>query len=108
MNPSYMEPKPAHYNYDMWEGIQYKLDITKPVGQRVTLLHYHGEELAPDQEIDVVMNSYRAGGGGDYEMYRSRPVVKEIMTDMAEMIAEYILARGTIEASCDGNWEVVW
>lgn len=108
VNPSYIEPKPAHYNYDMWEGIQYKLDITKPVGQRVTLLHYHGEELAPDQEIDVVMNSYRAGGGGDYEMYRSRPVVREIMSDMAEMISEYILARGKIEASCDGNWEVVW
>lgn len=108
VNPSYIEPKPAHYNYDMWEGITYELDIRKPLGGRVTLLQYQGHVLAMEQQIDVVMNSYRAGGGGDYDMYRNRPVVKEIMMDMSELIADYILERGTIEATCDGNWRVVW
>lgn len=108
VNPSYIEPKPAHYNYDMWEGITYELDIRKPLGERVTLLQYQGEELTKEQEIDVVMNSYRAGGGGDYDMYRNRPVVKEIMKDMSELIADYIVECGMIEATCDGNWRVVW
>ena len=26
------------YNYDLWSGIEYKLDVTKPVGQRVVEL----------------------------------------------------------------------
>jgi 2',3'-cyclic-nucleotide 2'-phosphodiesterase/3'-nucleotidase len=108
VNPSYIEPKPAHYNYDMWEGICYELDIRQPLGERVTLLQYQGRDLAMDQEIDVVMNSYRAGGGGDYDMYRNRPVVKEIMIDMSELIADYIVEHGTIESTCDGNWRVVW
>ena len=108
VNPSYIEPKPAHYNYDMWEGITYELDIRKPLGERVTLLQYQGQDLTMEQEIDVVMNSYRAGGGGDYDMYRNCPVVKEIMMDMSELIADYIVERGTIEATCDGNWRVVW
>lgn len=108
VNPSYIEPKPAHYNYDMWEGITYELDLRKPIGERVTLLQYQGQDLTMEQEIDVVMNSYRAGGGGDYDMYRNRPVVKEIMMDMSELIADYIVERGTIEATCDGNWRVVW
>jgi 2',3'-cyclic-nucleotide 2'-phosphodiesterase/3'-nucleotidase len=108
VNPSYIEPKPSHYNYDMWEGITYELDIRRPLGERVTLLQYQGQDLTMAQEIDVVMNSYRAGGGGDYDMYRNCPVVKEIMMDMSELIADYIVERGTIEASCDGNWRVVW
>ncbi|WP_425342995.1 bifunctional metallophosphatase/5'-nucleotidase [Paenibacillus turicensis] len=108
VNPSYIEPKPTHYNYDMWEGITYELDIRKPLGGRVTVLQYQGHDLTMEQEIDVVMNSYRAGGGGDYDMYRNRLAVKEIMVDMSELIADYIVQRETIEATCDRNWRVVW
>ncbi|MGV2488087.1 UNVERIFIED_CONTAM: bifunctional metallophosphatase/5'-nucleotidase, partial [Bacillus mycoides] len=28
VNPTYIEPKPQHYNYDMWEGISYVLNIS--------------------------------------------------------------------------------
>ncbi|MNE61135.1 Trifunctional nucleotide phosphoesterase protein YfkN precursor [compost metagenome] len=58
-------------------------------------------------EFDVVMNNYRAGGGGDYEMYRGRPMVKEIQIDMFELVADYILKRRRISATCDHNWRVV-
>lgn len=40
-------------------------------------------------------------------MYRGKPVVTEIQTDMAELVAEYIRERGTITAACDHNWKVV-
>ena len=107
VNPVYIQPKAQHYNYDMWEGIEYELDIAQPVGQRVVKLTRNGAPLQDDAEVDVVMNNYRAGGGGDYEMYRGKPVVREIQTDMAELVAEYIQRHGTIHASCDGNWKVV-
>lgn len=35
-------------------------------------------------------------------MYRGKPVVREIQTDMTELVAEYIQRHGTIHASCDG------
>ncbi|WP_246061352.1 bifunctional metallophosphatase/5'-nucleotidase [Paenibacillus oralis] len=107
VNPAYMEPKAQHYNYDMWEGIEYVLNVSRPPGRRVALLNYSGEPLRDDAEIDVVMNSYRAGGGGDYDMYRGKPVVKEIQIDMAELVAEYIRERGTIMATCNHNWQIV-
>ncbi|WP_082691375.1 bifunctional metallophosphatase/5'-nucleotidase [Paenibacillus rubinfantis] len=107
VNPAYIQPKAQHYNYDMWEGIEYELDITRPVGQRVVKLTRNGAPLQDEADVDVVMNNYRAGGGGDYEMYRGKPVVKEIQTDMAELVAEYIQRYGTIHATCDGNWRVV-
>ncbi len=108
VNPTFMEPKPQHYNYDMWEGIEYELDIRRPIGERVVKLNRQGTLIQIDHEYEVVMNSYRAGGGGNYNMYRNKPVVKEIQIDMTELIANYILQRKTIYATCDHNWKVIW
>ncbi|WP_239483802.1 bifunctional metallophosphatase/5'-nucleotidase [Paenibacillus rhizolycopersici] len=107
VNPIYLEPKAQHYNYDMWEGIEYELDVAKPVGQRVVKLIRNGAPLQDETEVDVVMNNYRAGGGGDYDMYRGKPVVREIQADMADLVAEYLERHGTIRAACDGNWKIV-
>ncbi|MFD1778308.1 bifunctional metallophosphatase/5'-nucleotidase [Fredinandcohnia salidurans] len=108
VNPSFATPKPQHYNYDMWEGIDYIIDISKPIGERVIQLTYKGEPIQPDIEYDVVMNNYRAGGGGEYVMFKDKPVIKDIPLDMSELIANYILKRGTIEATVDENWKVIW
>ena len=48
VNPAFIHPKPQHYNYDMWEGIEYVLDIRNPIGKRVTTLTYKGEPLHLD------------------------------------------------------------
>ncbi|WP_442953016.1 bifunctional metallophosphatase/5'-nucleotidase [Paenibacillus sp. Soil750] len=108
VSKSFMEPKPAHYNYDMWEGISYTLNVTRPVGDRVVQLDFEGEPIVLDASFDVVMNNYRAAGGGNYAMFQNKPVVKDIPTDVAELLAGYIMERGTIEASVNHNWKVVW
>ena len=108
VNRTFIEPKPQHYNYDMWEGIEYVLDIRNPIGQRVTALHYRGEPLQMDGKYQVVMNNYRAGGGGNYTMFKDKPIVKEIPLDMTEIITNYILARHTVKATVNHNWKVVW
>ncbi|MEF3303564.1 bifunctional metallophosphatase/5'-nucleotidase [Paenibacillus sp. GYB003] len=107
INPKFAVPKPQHYNYDMWEGIDYTLDISRPEGSRVVRLTHRGEPVDPDAEYDVAMNNYRAGGGGDYAMFQGKPVVKDIPTDVSELIANYILERKTVVATVDGNWEVI-
>ncbi|WP_379971254.1 bifunctional metallophosphatase/5'-nucleotidase [Ectobacillus sp. sgz5001026] len=107
VNPAFMEPKPQHYNYDMWEGISYVLNITKPVGDRVQQLEYEGKPLNLEEEFDVVMNNYRAGGGGNYTMYQNKPIIKDIPMDMAELITNYILERKTVQATVNHNWKVV-
>ncbi|WP_226037180.1 bifunctional metallophosphatase/5'-nucleotidase [Aquibacillus saliphilus] len=107
VNSAFINPKPQHYNYDMWEGIEYELKITNPIGERVTKLNYQGEPIDYNQDYHVVMNNYRAGGGGNFKMYQGKPVVQDIPTDMTELIANYILNRKTIEATCNHNWKVV-
>jgi 2',3'-cyclic-nucleotide 2'-phosphodiesterase / 3'-nucleotidase len=108
VNPVFSNPKPQHYNYDMWEGIEYAIDISKPIGERIVKLEVKGKHLDLDKEYEVVMNNYRAGGGGEYDMFQNKPVVKDIPTDVSELIANYILERGTIEATVNENWKVIY
>ncbi|MEO3947349.1 bifunctional UDP-sugar hydrolase/5'-nucleotidase [Gorillibacterium sp. CAU 1737] len=108
VSAEYLQPKPQHFNYDMWEGIEYELDISKPIGSRVTKLLRNGVPLHPDETCEVVMNSYRAGGGGNFFMLKDKPVIREIPTDMTEILADFILKRKVIHAACDHNWKVVF
>jgi 2',3'-cyclic-nucleotide 2'-phosphodiesterase/3'-nucleotidase len=108
ISAAFTDPKPQHYNYDMWGGIEYKLNISRPEGNRVSDLRYNGKPCDMLGEYDVAMSNYRAAGGGNYTMFHGKPIVKEIPIDMSELLAAYIMEKGTIEAALNSNWEVIW
>jgi 2',3'-cyclic-nucleotide 2'-phosphodiesterase/3'-nucleotidase len=107
VNESWEIPKPRHYNYDIWEGIDYTIDASKPIGQRVVQLDFEGKPLEMEATYEIVLNNYRAGGGGGYAMFQGKPVLKDIMMEVAELLSDYILTMEEIEATVDGNWKVI-
>lgn len=107
VSPSFTMPKPQYYNYDMWEGIEYTMDISRPLGSRIVRLDYHGRPVNPSGSYDVVMNSYRSGGGGDYLMFRGRPVIKDIPRDVAEIMADTLAKQKVIKARTNHNWKLI-
>ncbi|MFS0675039.1 bifunctional metallophosphatase/5'-nucleotidase [Ornithinibacillus sp. 179-J 7C1 HS] len=107
VNPTYIEPKPQHYNYDMWEGIHYTINITNPMGSRVEHISYHGSPLKEDGTYHVVLNNYRASGGGNFDMFKNKPVIKEIQKDTAELIHAYFEKYKTIKAEVVPNFQVI-
>ncbi|MEC5424681.1 bifunctional UDP-sugar hydrolase/5'-nucleotidase [Virgibacillus sp. C22-A2] len=106
VNPTYVEPKPQHYNYDMWEGIEYKINISKQIGSRVEYIHYHGKQLKADASCHVVLNNYRATGGGNYDMFKHKPVIREIQKDAVELIRDYFEKHKTVKATTTENFSV--
>ncbi|MDK8182260.1 bifunctional UDP-sugar hydrolase/5'-nucleotidase [Paenibacillus sp. UMB4589-SE434] len=109
INEAYLYPKPQHYNYDMWEGIEYEIDISRAVGERITklLVSSSGQQIDVHGTYDVAMNHYRAAGGGNYAMFANKLTVLDVPTDIAELIADYIMQRGTIYSTLNHNWRVV-
>ncbi|BBJ28123.1 5'-nucleotidase C-terminal domain-containing protein [Athalassotoga saccharophila] len=95
------------YNYDMYEGISYIIDLTKPVGGRIVWLAYDGKPISYSATYDVVLNNYRSGGGGNYMMFKGKPVVKSVMMEVSELMADYIRNNGYICPAVDQNWEVI-
>jgi 2',3'-cyclic-nucleotide 2'-phosphodiesterase/3'-nucleotidase/5'-nucleotidase len=82
------------YNYDLWSGIEYKLDVTKPVGQRVVELKLNGQPLAMDQVVNVALNNYRATG-----KFPDAPKLYQSTTEVRELITNWIMDRDTISPS---------
>ncbi|WP_081755801.1 bifunctional UDP-sugar hydrolase/5'-nucleotidase [Paucisalibacillus sp. EB02] len=106
VNPTYVTPKPQHYNYDMWEGLNYTIHVSKPIGSRVEDILYKGEPLQENNTYPVVMNNYRATGGGNYDMFKDKPVVKEIQKDMVELIHGYFEKYKTVKTEVHSNYTV--
>ncbi len=94
----FLEPKPQHYNYDIYSGITYHYDISKPIHQRVVELKYQGQPMKMDDTFHVVMNNYRAGGGGGYSMFSADKIIKDIPVEGAQMIIDYFKAHPHLEA----------
>ncbi|HLR68795.1 MAG TPA: bifunctional UDP-sugar hydrolase/5'-nucleotidase [Virgibacillus sp.] len=107
VNPAYEHPKPQHYNYDMWEGITYTINVARPVGDRIKTLNYRGKPILEHEHFNVVLNNYRASGGGDYDMFQYKPVVKEIQKEAAALIREYFEKYTTVEATKTENFKVI-
>ncbi|WP_019413797.1 bifunctional UDP-sugar hydrolase/5'-nucleotidase [Paenisporosarcina sp. TG20] len=105
VNPTFITPKPQHYNYDMWEGIDYTIDVAQPIGQRIIKLSFHQQDQ--NGPFLVVMNNYRAGGGGNFELFKNKTVVKEILTDMAELLADYLQVHQVVKACVNNNFTVI-
>jgi len=85
------------YNVDQLQGgITYTIDVTRPVGARITSLSYQGTPIKPEQPFIVVTNNYRASGGGDFPGLDGSNVVLAAPDGSREILAAWLQAMGTV------------
>ena len=95
------------YNYDVAEGVTYDLDISRPIGQRVLNLSFHGRPLSPTQKLRLAVNKYRANGGAGYTMFRGAPVLYRSDKELRELIIEWVRRRGRVPTAPTNNWRLL-
>jgi 2',3'-cyclic-nucleotide 2'-phosphodiesterase/3'-nucleotidase len=104
------------YNFDSAVGIDYTVDVSKPVGERITIKSLTGgKQFDPSKMYTVAVNSYRGSGGGGHltkgagvsaEELDSR-LIKSTDKDLRYYIMRYIESKKTITPSSFDNWNVV-
>ena len=94
---SFLSPKVAHYNYDYFAGIDYVFDLQKPEGERVVSLTRGGQPVQPEDKLTLVMCDYRATGAGDFDFYCDCPRVRDIQTEVSELILNYLVEHPYVE-----------
>lgn len=94
---SFLSPKVAHYNYDYFYGVEYVLDLSKPEGERVVSLTRNGKPVLPEDKLTLVMCDYRATGAGDFDFYCDCPRVRDIQTEVSELILNYLVEHPYVE-----------
>ncbi|HEU4883294.1 MAG TPA: 5'-nucleotidase C-terminal domain-containing protein [Longimicrobium sp.] len=102
-------PNVPGYNYDVVSGVDYTLDLTKPVGQRLTRLERNGRAVAPADSFTIAINNYRAAGSGGYSMLIGAPVVYDRGEGIRDLLIADIRRRGTLRPAdvFRQNWEIV-
>jgi len=111
--PRYITPT---FNYTCAAGIRYTVDVSKPVGERVTVHSMSdGTTFDPAKDYSVAINSYQASGGGGFmpiglgwdKEEVNRRILSTANLDVRRYVAQYIAQQGTIVPHLRGDWEVI-
>ncbi|MBQ9238103.1 MAG: 5'-nucleotidase C-terminal domain-containing protein [Treponema sp.] len=95
------------YNYDEFAGVDYEIDISKPVGERIVNVRYKGAPLDDSQQLVLAVNNYRYGGLVTAGLIREEQVVYEGGA-IRDMITEYVQQLdGALMPQCDNNWRII-
>ena len=77
-------------------GITYAFDLRNSVGNRVTQLAFQHKAIGDAEALTLVMNNYRATGAGGFDCYLPCPRIREIQTEVSELLLDYFSAHGRI------------
>ncbi len=100
-------PNIRGYNYDMFQGVDYKVDVSKPAGERIVDLMFNGEPLKADDTVKLAINNYRYGGLKNMGIISGEPYFESDPMSLRSYIAEYIKENTPIAPVVDNNWEVI-
>ncbi|UJF17044.1 bifunctional 2',3'-cyclic-nucleotide 2'-phosphodiesterase/3'-nucleotidase [Vibrio sp. SS-MA-C1-2] len=111
------------YNFDVIDGINYQIDVTKPArfddncklknpnSHRVVNLTYQGKPINPQQEFIVVTNNYRAFGGGNFAGTGKDHIVFSAPDQNRQVLTNYIekqsKKQGYVDTKVDNNWRLL-
>ena len=97
------------FNFDLVVGAQYAMDLSQPVGSRITGLSVSGRPVTARDTFTIALSNYRQTGGGGYTMLANAPVVFESKHDIRELIVEAVKKAGRLDPSDWGatNWRIV-
>lgn len=111
-----LNPDFAAYVFDSIHGLQYEIDLTQPPrhdasgrvtapgARRISLLHHKGKTVQPDDRFALVVNSYRAFGGGGFAPIPAHDVLALPRVPIRDILASSLQDRQVIDAALQAHW----
>jgi 2',3'-cyclic-nucleotide 2'-phosphodiesterase/3'-nucleotidase len=108
--------KDRFYNFDSALGIDYIIDVSKPVSERVVISGFsNGNDFDLVANYKVAINSYRGNGGGGHlikgagidENSLENRVINSTEKDLRFYLMKWIEEQQVVQPKNFGNWKVV-
>ncbi len=108
-------PEVRGYNYDMFSGIDYKIDVTKEAGSRIIDAMIDDNPLEMDNVYKLAVNNYRFGTlinlglvTADDQYYSSYEEMQDAGR-IRDLIIKYTqdVKMGQLNPTVDNNWSVI-
>ena len=100
-------PEKPGYLYDMFAGVDYKIDLSQEAGNRIKDVMFKGEPLRDDQILKLAVNNYRYSSGlKAYDLVEGKKTW-ESSGSIRDYLVEYISEKGEVSPYVNNNWEIV-
>jgi len=105
-----------YYNFESAAGIDYVVDVTKPVSSRVTIKKFsNGSPFDLGANYNAAVNSYRGNGGGGHltrgakipQDELSKRVINSTEKDLRYYLMKWIEKEKVVTPRLLGNWGVI-
>jgi 2',3'-cyclic-nucleotide 2'-phosphodiesterase/3'-nucleotidase len=113
-----IDPSFPAFNFDMMEGVTYRIDVTHPSrydvdgklvnpgAHRIIDLSRDGQPVRDEDMFLVATNNYRAGGGGNFPGADGTTVVLNAPDTNRDVLLRYIVAKKVVDPTADANWSL--
>lgn len=109
------DPKIRGYNYDIFSGVQYQIDISKDAGSRIVNPMIGGKAIENSKVYKLALNNYRFGTLKDLKLVTTDDIYYDsfkIYQDagrIRDMIIKYVQEEmgGIIAPKVDNNWKLI-
>ena len=101
------DPEYPDYLYDMFAGVEYEIDLSKPKGERIQNVMFKGEPLQDDQTLTLAVNNYRYSSALKAQNIISGTREWESSNSIRDMIVAYFAEHSPVEPTVDNNWKIV-
>lgn len=104
------------FNFDSAAGIIYTVDVTKPKGEKVTIISMaDGTPFSMDKIYKVALNSYRGNGGGELltkgagipQNDLKDRIIFSTDKDLRFYLMNYIEKKGTVNPRALNQWKFI-
>ena len=103
----YLKPIPKGFNYDMVDGIDYTIDISKNRGSRIIELKYQGKDIKDDDIFTLAINNFRKSGAFGFDMMKDLEVLSTSNEEIVDIIYNYLTKHKNIVINHKNNIKVV-
>ncbi|MFX0561243.1 5'-nucleotidase C-terminal domain-containing protein [Tepidibacillus infernus] len=104
-------PNIRMYNYDMFAGVNYQIDISKEPGKRIQNLTFKGKPVTDEMKLTLALNDYRYNGMKSLGLITGDKLIDTTTQgeegQIRNLIAKYIKEKKTIAPEVDNNWKIV-
>ncbi len=100
------DPDRPGYLQDIFGGVDYEVNLSKPEGERIENVMFKGKPLRDDQVLKLAVNNYRYSACLKPEKLVQGSSDWESEDSIRDMIADYIEGNSPVSPSVDDNWHI--
>ena len=100
------DPEYPDYLYDMFEGVDYEIDLSQPKGERIKNVIFKGEPLKDDDVLTLAVNNYRYSSALKAQGLISGKRDWESSSSIRDMIVDYFAKNSPVAPFTTDNWKI--